>query len=91
MGPHRPSPAPSARPPLTGHTDKVWAVAFSRGQPTLATASWDDTVILWDLSSLADLRDHSVQRACSVTGRGLTADEWERYISGLPYQATCPG
>jgi WD40 repeat protein len=37
--------------PLTGHTDKVWAVAFGKspdGRLLLATGSADGTVRLWD-------------------------------------------
>ncbi|MCA1676841.1 MAG: hypothetical protein LC799_33250 [Actinobacteria bacterium] len=43
-----------------------------------------------DLSGLTDLRDHAVERACSITGRGLDRDEWVRHVSGLPYKDTCP-
>ena len=47
--------------------------------------------ILWDLTSLNELRAHSARRACSLTGRGLDQAEWARYIPGLPYQDTCRG
>jgi len=49
----------------------------------------DGTVILWDLTGLNDLLDHAVERACSLTGRGLDREEWARFIPGLPYQDTC--
>ena len=53
--------------------------------PTHATA------MLWDLSKLAELRaDPSVQ-ACVMAGRGLTEDEWARYLPELEYQGTCSG
>ena len=57
--------------PLTGHTDAVSAVAFAPDGHTLATASVDKTVLLWDLSGLDALRADPMERACSVTGRGL--------------------
>ena len=38
---------------LTGHTGPVLSVAFSPDATTLATASDDDTVILWDLTDPA--------------------------------------
>jgi len=36
---------------LTGHTQGVSSVAFSGDGHTLATGSWDDTVILWDVTT----------------------------------------
>jgi WD40 repeat protein len=39
--------------PLTGHTDSVYAVAFSPDGHTLASGSADQTVRLWDVTDSA--------------------------------------
>ena len=38
--------------PLTGHTDVVSSLAFSPDGKTLATASWDKSARLWNVSQL---------------------------------------
>jgi hypothetical protein len=44
---------------------------------------------MWGLGNLADLREHPVETACRVAGRGLNRVESGRYISGVPYRPTC--
>jgi WD40 repeat protein len=77
--------------PLTGHKSFVGSVVFAPDGRTLATSGEDRKVFLWDLTELNELRRHATDHACSLTGRGLDHDEWVRYVSGLPYQTTCPG
>jgi WD40 repeat protein len=76
--------------PLRGHTGGVESVAFSPDGATLASTSFDQTVQPWDLTSLNDLREHAVERACAAAGGGLDPGQWARFISGLPYEDTCP-
>jgi hypothetical protein len=65
-------------------------VVFAPDGRTLAAPGWAGPVILWDLTSLNDLLDHAVGRACSIAVGGFDQDEWKRRIPEAPYQDTCP-
>jgi len=66
------------------------ALAFTADGLTLAYGNGDGA-ILWDLTERVRIVTHLVDRACSITGRGLDQGEWVRYAPGLPYRRTCPG
>ena len=51
---------------------------------TLAAASNDGTVHLWDTSPAAAKAD-----VCAGAGQGLTRQEWASYIPGVPYRTPC--
>jgi WD40 repeat protein len=49
----------------------------------------EPTVTLWNYAALNSLRADPAKYACAVTGRGLTATEWARYIPEIKYRRTC--
>jgi hypothetical protein len=69
---------------LAGHTSAVTSVAFSPDAHTLATASYDHTVRLWETDV-----DRVAARICRITPT-ITPSEWDRYFPGLPYRPPCP-
>ncbi|WP_157440320.1 caspase, EACC1-associated type [Actinokineospora inagensis] len=71
--------------PLAGQDKSVLSLAFSPDGKILATGGDDNAVTLWDLTDL----DNALDRACAVAGGGLTAEEWARHITELPYRQTC--
>ena len=48
---------------LSGHTDMVWGLAFAPQGFTLASASWDKTVRIWDSTGASCLLCGGIRRA----------------------------
>jgi hypothetical protein len=70
--------------PLTGHTGMVFSVAYGPDGKTLASASYDQTVQLWDLDA-----NHAIRRLCACSVGALTREQWAHYIPQLPYDPPC--
>ncbi|MFI6207466.1 AAA family ATPase [Streptomyces sp. NPDC051041] len=64
-------------------------LAFSPGGRYLVTAE-DHTTTVWDLSGLPAISADPVGTACEIAGGGLTREEWDEYVPGQPYEASCP-
>jgi WD40 repeat protein len=52
---------------------------------TILASGFNGEAYRWDPSI-----DHAVEFACSVTGRGLSLDEWNDVLPGEPWRRICP-
>jgi WD40 repeat protein len=76
---------PAAIGHIQGADSWIWSLSFASDGTSLIALDDIGVVSLWDLSPAS-----WQLRACTIANRNLTREEWERYIPGLPYQATCP-
>ena len=56
----------------------------------VASGALNYPVELYDYSLANSHREHLVERACAIAGRGLTEPEWTNVLPSIPYHDTCP-
>jgi WD40 repeat protein len=59
---------------LTGHTDEVWGLAFFPKQPRVVSASWDLTLKLWDVTTVAGAPEHTLPVQESTSAMPATGE-----------------
>jgi WD40 repeat protein len=79
---------------FTVQDNEAFAAAFAPDGRTVAATtgfrSTDGTVQLWDIEWAVSLSGQLHNWACSAAGSELRPDEWDRYVSGMAHQPSCP-
>lgn len=83
--PFRPRPL---GPPLASAAP-IASIAVADDGRILATGGTDGRVVLWDIGGLHDMVMLPTAWACTIAGRGLSREEWQYYLPGLPYVDPC--
>jgi WD40 repeat protein len=65
-------------------------LVFSPDSRTLITVAGTVRRNLDEVSHVPFLTPDLIAAACATLTRNLTHEEWERYVTGEPYRATCP-
>lgn len=81
------NPEALGRPPLVlAHGGWVWALAFDAPGTRLFSAGADGRIRTWPVSGRL-----LAEEICRRVGRKtLSREEWELYLSAVPYAPTCP-
>lgn len=88
----------SAHTALTAHDGEVSALQFSPDGRLLVSAGADGALRLWQMEPIVAVPEAGAPpafpelagMACSQVQRNLTWEEWQTYLPGEPYRATCP-
>jgi WD40 repeat protein len=62
----------------------VTAIAFNQDGSAFATTSEDGAVHVWEATT-----GQVERRVCALAYPRITAEQWERYLPGIPYQPPC--
>jgi len=73
---------------LDQHPEDVEDLEFSANGRLLATAG-GGRVNIWDLGAFPEIAADTIGMACDVAGGGLSTEEWETYVVGMPYEKSC--
>ncbi|MDH6623572.1 WD40 repeat protein [Streptomyces sp. LBL] len=79
-------------------SEQLTLLAFSPDGRLAVTSLYGGPVQIWDLHALPAISADPIGRACKLAGGGLPEDnplkpledKWSTYVSGLPYQDSCP-
>jgi WD40 repeat protein len=63
----------------------ITAVTFSPDGGSFATTSADGAVHVWD-ATVGQVE----RRVCAIAHPRITAEQWQRYLPGVPYRPPCP-
>jgi hypothetical protein len=83
---------------LTAHEGGVLALQFAPDERLLVSAGADGTLRLWQMAPVVQMAEEGESPeaadlagiACRQVQRNLTWEEWQTYLAGEPYRATCP-
>jgi len=76
--------------PLSGPTRPVRAILFSENGRSVIAGSDDHVLTVESLDKLYDIRGKAVEHACARTGGGLSREQWNSFVPGIPFQNSCP-
>ncbi|MEU8221851.1 hypothetical protein [Kribbella sp. NPDC048915] len=69
---------------LSASKAAVWAIGFSPDGHTVVTGGSDRTVRLWETDPA-----RAAELTCAAGGDPVSADEWTKYLPGVPYEPVC--
>jgi WD40 repeat protein len=69
---------------LTGHNGPINAIAYSPDGHTVATASTDKTITLWNTDP-----DTAITTICDSLNRDFTPNEWAKFFPDTTHHPTC--
>ncbi|MGX4735629.1 nSTAND1 domain-containing NTPase [Kitasatospora griseola] len=72
-------------PPLPTSGDPIHALSFALDDTTLYASGQHIPFQRFDIAPPT-----AAARTCARAGGGLTAEQWRRFLPGIPYRKTCP-